>query len=45
MFNEEKIRLNKLGKYNRLPGREKYKIEINQTLKKLKQREKESKTD
>jgi hypothetical protein len=38
-FNYEKTRLNEMGKNNKLPGRENYKKEINQTLEKLKQRE------
>jgi len=37
-FNDEKNRLNEMGKNNKLPGRENYKKAINQTLEKLKQR-------
>jgi hypothetical protein len=37
-FNEEKKLLNEMGKENRLPGREYYKKEINQSLAKLNQR-------
>jgi hypothetical protein len=38
-FNDEKKRLNEMGKNNKLPGRENYKKEINQTLEKLKRKE------
>ncbi len=34
-FNDEKKRLNEMGKNNKLPGRENYKKEINQTLERL----------
>jgi hypothetical protein len=37
-FNDEKKRLNDMGKNNKLPGRENYKTEINQILEKLNQR-------
>jgi hypothetical protein len=37
-FNDEKKRLNEMGKNNKLPGRENYKKEMNQTLEKLNQR-------
>ena len=39
-FDNEKKRLNEMGKNNKLPGRENYKKEINQTLEKLKQEKK-----
>ena len=35
MFDFEKKRLNEMGKNNKLPGRENYKKELNNTLKKL----------
>jgi hypothetical protein len=37
-FNDEKKRLNEMGKNNKLPGRENYKKEINKTLEELNQR-------
>ena len=43
VFNDEKKRLNDMGKNNKLPGREYYKTEINQILEKLKQRSMETK--
>jgi hypothetical protein len=36
-FNDEKNRLNEMGKNNKLPGRENYKKELNQTLERLRQ--------
>jgi hypothetical protein len=42
-FTDEKKRLNDMGENNKLPGRENYKKEINQTLEKLKQRSIETK--